>query len=167
MVLKGGRPRPRQRTFQSVDQCSPETRRPTAAWAKKRISTSKSNSSSMPASPAFRTPENRPLLNALTNAKAKVASYQFTTLEPNLGEMHKFILADIPGLIEGASAGKGLGDKFLRHIERTKMVIHCISARKRRHHKALTRRFADELEAYSEELDDEKRNHRSDQDRPC
>lgn len=67
------------------------------------------------------------LLNALTNAKAKVASYQFTTLEPNLGEMHKFILADIPGLIEGAADGKGLGDKFLRHIERTKMLIHCIS----------------------------------------
>jgi GTP-binding protein len=67
------------------------------------------------------------LLNALTNAKSKVASYQFTTLEPNLGEMHKFILADIPGLIEGASEGKGLGDKFLRHIERTKMLIHCIS----------------------------------------
>jgi GTP-binding protein len=67
------------------------------------------------------------LLNVLTNARAKVAAYQFTTLEPNLGEMHKFILADIPGLIEGASNGKGLGDKFLRHIERTKMLIHCIS----------------------------------------
>lgn len=67
------------------------------------------------------------LLNALTNAKSKVASYQFTTLEPSLGDMHGFILADIPGLIEGASEGKGLGDKFLRHIERTKMLIHCIS----------------------------------------
>ncbi len=67
------------------------------------------------------------LLNALTNAKSKVASYQFTTLEPSLGDMYGFILADIPGLIEGASEGKGLGDKFLRHIERTKMLIHCIS----------------------------------------
>lgn len=67
------------------------------------------------------------LLNALTRAKAKVASYQFTTLEPNLGDMFGFILADIPGLIEGASEGKGLGDKFLRHIERTKVLIHCIS----------------------------------------
>ncbi|MFA6095656.1 MAG: GTPase, partial [Candidatus Paceibacterota bacterium] len=54
------------------------------------------------------------LLNALTNAKAKVAAYQFTTLEPNLGDLYGFILADIPGLIEGASEGKGLGDKFLR-----------------------------------------------------
>jgi len=67
------------------------------------------------------------LLNALTNAKSKVAAYQFTTLEPSLGDMHGFILADIPGLIEGASDGKGLGDKFLRHIERTKMLIHCVS----------------------------------------
>ncbi|HVT75263.1 MAG TPA: GTPase ObgE [Candidatus Paceibacterota bacterium] len=67
------------------------------------------------------------LLNALTNAKSKVAAYQFTTLEPSLGDMYGFILADIPGLIEGASEGKGLGDKFLRHISRTKMVLHCIS----------------------------------------
>lgn len=67
------------------------------------------------------------LLNALTNASSKVASYQFTTLEPNLGDFYGFILADIPGLIEGASEGKGLGYKFLRHIKRTKLVLHCIS----------------------------------------
>lgn len=67
------------------------------------------------------------LLNALTNARAKVGAYAFTTLEPNLGDMHGFILADIPGLIEGASEGRGLGDLFLRHIERTKMLLHCIS----------------------------------------
>lgn len=67
------------------------------------------------------------LLNVLTNANAKVGSYQFTTLEPNLGDMHGFIIADIPGLIEGASEGKGLGHKFLRHISRTKMLFHCIS----------------------------------------
>ncbi len=67
------------------------------------------------------------LLNSLTRAKAKVASYQFTTLEPNLGEMYGFILADIPGLIEGAASGRGLGHKFLRHIERTKLLLHCIS----------------------------------------
>lgn len=67
------------------------------------------------------------LLNALTNAKSKVAAYQFTTLEPSLGDMYGFILADIPGLIEGASEGKGLGDKFLRHIARTKMLLHCVS----------------------------------------
>jgi GTP-binding protein len=67
------------------------------------------------------------LLNALTNTKSKVAAYQFTTLEPALGDMEGFILADIPGLIEGASEGKGLGHKFLRHIRRTKLILHCIS----------------------------------------
>lgn len=68
------------------------------------------------------------LLNTLTNSKAKVGSFQFTTLEPNLGDFYGFILADIPGLIEGAAEGKGLGHKFLRHIKRTKMVLHCVSA---------------------------------------
>jgi GTP-binding protein len=68
------------------------------------------------------------LLNELTNAKSKVANYPFTTLEPNLGVYFDLILADIPGLIEGASAGKGLGTKFLRHIERTKILFHFISA---------------------------------------
>lgn len=67
------------------------------------------------------------LLNELTNAGAKVGSYQFTTLEPNLGDFYGYILADIPGLIEGASLGKGLGHKFLRHIDRTKILFHCIS----------------------------------------
>ncbi|OGZ11309.1 MAG: hypothetical protein A3C93_05200 [Candidatus Lloydbacteria bacterium RIFCSPHIGHO2_02_FULL_54_17] len=67
------------------------------------------------------------LLNALTNASAKVGSYQFTTLEPNLGDLFGYILADIPGLIEGASEGKGLGHKFLRHVKRTKMIAHLIS----------------------------------------
>jgi len=68
------------------------------------------------------------LLNELTNAKSKVANYPFTTLEPNLGVYYELVLADIPGLIEGASAGKGLGVKFLRHIERTKILFHLISA---------------------------------------
>lgn len=67
------------------------------------------------------------LLNELSNADAKVGAYQFTTLEPNLGDFYGYILADIPGLIEGASEGKGLGHKFLRHIERTKVLLHCIS----------------------------------------
>lgn len=67
------------------------------------------------------------LLNALTAARAKVGAYQFTTLEPNLGELYGYILADIPGLIEGASVGKGLGYKFLRHIARTKIIFHCVS----------------------------------------
>ncbi len=67
-------------------------------------------------------------LNELTNARSKVANYLFTTLEPNLGVYYELILADIPGLIEGSSAGKGLGIKFLRHIERTKILFHFISA---------------------------------------
>jgi GTP-binding protein len=68
------------------------------------------------------------LLNELTNAQSKVANYAFTTLEPNLGTYYELILADIPGLIEGSSSGKGLGIKFLRHIERTKTLFHFISA---------------------------------------
>ena len=68
------------------------------------------------------------LLNELTNARSKVANYPFTTLEPNLGVYYDLILADIPGLIEGASKGKGLGIKFLRHVERTKILFHFIAA---------------------------------------
>ena len=67
------------------------------------------------------------LLNKLTNAGSKVANYPFTTLEPNLGAYHELILADIPGLIEGSSSGRGLGIKFLRHIERTHILFHLIS----------------------------------------
>jgi GTP-binding protein len=67
------------------------------------------------------------LINELTNAKSKVGAYQFTTLEPALGNMYGYILADLPGLIEGASEGKGLGHKFLRHIKRTKILFHCVS----------------------------------------
>jgi len=72
------------------------------------------------------------LLSVLTSAKPKIADYPFTTLEPNLGtysdKESRIIIADIPGLIEGASTGKGLGDRFLRHIERTKLIVHLISA---------------------------------------
>jgi GTP-binding protein len=68
------------------------------------------------------------LINALTNASAKVGDYPFTTLEPNLGAYYGYVLADIPGLIEGASEGKGLGHKFLRHITRTRELIHLVSA---------------------------------------
>jgi GTP-binding protein len=68
------------------------------------------------------------LLNALTRAGAKIGDYPFTTLEPNLGAYYGYILADIPGLIEGASEGKGLGHKFLRHITRTKVLVHLVEA---------------------------------------
>jgi len=68
------------------------------------------------------------LLNALTGAHSKIGNYAFTTLEPHLGAYYGLILADLPGLIEGASEGKGLGDKFLRHIERTRSIFHLVSA---------------------------------------
>ncbi len=68
------------------------------------------------------------LLNALTGAHSKIGNYAFTTLEPHLGAYYGLILADVPGLIEGASEGKGLGDKFLRHIERTRAIFHLVSA---------------------------------------
>lgn len=68
------------------------------------------------------------LLNELTASKSKVANYIFTTLNPNLGAYYDLILADIPGLIEGASLGKGLGIKFLKHIERTGVLFHFVSA---------------------------------------
>lgn len=73
------------------------------------------------------------LLSRVTNAQPKIANYHFTTLNPNLGvvdleEGQGFVIADIPGLIEGASEGVGLGHEFLRHIERTKMMIHMVDA---------------------------------------
>ncbi len=68
------------------------------------------------------------LLNSLTRAQSKVAAYPFTTLDPHLGDLYGFILADIPGLIEGASSGRGLGSRFLKHIERTRFLVHLVSA---------------------------------------
>lgn len=68
------------------------------------------------------------LLAILTNASPKIGNYAFTTLEPNLGMFGTITIADIPGLIEGASTGRGLGIKFLKHVERTKLLIHCIDA---------------------------------------
>ena len=67
------------------------------------------------------------LLNLLTNARSAIGAYPFTTLEPHLGEFYGFVIADIPGLISGAAEGKGLGHKFLRHITRTKMLLHLVS----------------------------------------
>lgn len=93
------------------------------------------------------------LLNELTNASAKVGSYQFTTLEPNLGAFYGYILADIPGLIEGAAKGKGLGHKFLRHIKRTKMVAHLISLENENVLDAY-KTIRAELKAYGKELEE-------------
>ncbi|PSO45645.1 MAG: GTPase ObgE, partial [Parcubacteria group bacterium SW_6_46_9] len=67
------------------------------------------------------------LVNELTGADAKTGSYQFTTKSPHLGDLYGYVLADIPGLIDGAADGKGLGHEFLRHITRTKQIVHCVS----------------------------------------
>jgi len=67
------------------------------------------------------------LLNELTGAHEKIANYSFTTLAPALGVFNHKVLADIPGLIEGASSGKGLGIGFLKHVEKVKVLLHCIS----------------------------------------
>ena len=91
------------------------------------------------------------LLNELTRAQSTVANYPFTTLEPNLGTYYELILADIPGLIEGASGGKGLGTKFLRHIERTKILFHLISAESENPAKDY-KTIKEELAAYSPQL---------------
>jgi len=71
------------------------------------------------------------LISVVSAAKPKIADYPFTTLEPNLGvvdlgDFRTFVVADIPGLIEGASEGAGLGDRFLRHVERTKIIFHLV-----------------------------------------
>lgn len=95
------------------------------------------------------------LLNELTNAKSKVANYQFTTLEPHLGAYYGLVIADIPGLIEGASEGKGLGIKFLRHIARTKTLFHFVSAESE-DVVADYKTVRAELKAYSEELAEKK-----------
>ncbi len=97
-------------------------------------------------------------LSRVTNAKPKIANYHFTTLSPNLGVVdmdgHGFVIADIPGLIEGASEGVGLGHEFLRHIERTKMMIHLVDAASTEGRDPVEDiyKINHELEAYNEEL---------------
>ncbi|HEX5774361.1 MAG TPA: GTPase ObgE [Candidatus Paceibacterota bacterium] len=93
------------------------------------------------------------LLNALTRARSKVAHYPFTTLDPHLGDFYGYLLADIPGLIEGASAGRGLGSKFLRHIERTKILVHLVSAEQEDPEKSY-REIRKELSSFGEGLEE-------------
>ncbi len=95
------------------------------------------------------------ILNALTNASAKIGAYPFTTLEPNLGALFGYTLGDIPGLIEGASEGKGLGHAFLRHIKRTKTIIHCVSLENEDILEAY-KTIRNELEVYSKEMADKR-----------
>jgi GTP-binding protein len=99
------------------------------------------------------------LLSRVTNARPKIANYHFTTLQPNLGVVDMedgggFVIADIPGLIEGASEGVGLGHEFLRHIERTKVMVHVVDAAgtEGRNPVADIRAINRELEAYNPEL---------------
>ena len=97
------------------------------------------------------------LLSMVTNAKPKIAGYQFTTLSPNLGVVRlghdsDFILADIPGLIEGASEGIGLGHDFLRHIERTKVLIHMVDAAEELDPAEAVTAINSELKSYNPDL---------------
>lgn len=96
------------------------------------------------------------LLSKLTTARPKVADYPFTTLQPHLGivkygEYQSFVMADIPGLIEGASKGKGLGHQFLRHIERTRILLILIDAEEEYPEQAYNQ-LMDELKAYNPDL---------------
>lgn len=98
-------------------------------------------------------------LSRVTNARPKIANYHFTTLNPNLGvvdleDAKGFVIADIPGLIEGASEGVGLGHEFLRHIERTKVIIHIVDAAGSEGRDPIEDIYAinKELEAYNPEI---------------
>lgn len=99
------------------------------------------------------------ILSVVTSAKPKIADYHFTTLEPNLGVVKteygdSFVIADIPGIIEGASKGLGLGLKFLRHIERTRLLLHVIdvSGSEGRNPVEDFKIINNELKKYSEKL---------------
>ena len=96
-------------------------------------------------------------LAAVTRARPKIANYPFTTLHPNLGvatvDGQEFVLADIPGLIEGAHEGVGIGDRFLGHVERTRVLLHLVSSQEEKVGKAYTT-VRRELEAYGGDLGD-------------
>ena len=99
-------------------------------------------------------------INRVTNTQAKVGAYPFTTLHPQLGVVHhkgrEFVLADIPGLIEGAAEGAGIGDRFLGHIERCRVLIHLVDIDNTDAAEAM-RVVEDELAAYGAGLDDKPR----------
>jgi GTP-binding protein len=93
----------------------------------------------------------------VTRARPKIASYPFTTLHPNLGvatvDGYEFVIADIPGLIEGAHMGVGIGDRFLGHVERTRVLLHLVSAQEEDPATAY-RTVRTELEAYGHGIAD-------------
>jgi GTP-binding protein len=96
------------------------------------------------------------LLSAMTAARPKIADYPFSTLQPNLGVVQipngdGFVMADVPGLVEGASQGIGLGHQFLRHLERTRLLVHMVDASDPEYEKQITT-IGNELELYSERL---------------
>ena len=101
------------------------------------------------------------LLSVLTDAKPKIGDYEFTTLKPNLGivkykDYNTFVISDIPGIIKGASKGKGLGHNFLRHIERNSILVFLVSCES----KNIDRKFnilLDELKKYNTELLDKEK----------
>ena len=99
------------------------------------------------------------MLSALTRAKPKIANYPFTTLNPNLGvtyyDRKEVTLADIPGLVEGAHKGIGLGDKFLRHIERCKVLLHLIDLSENNLEKTY-KEIIKELSSYDKKLSKKK-----------
>ena len=102
------------------------------------------------------------LLSMITNANPKIAAYHFTTLSPNLGVVmtkdNSFVVADLPGLIEGASEGSGLGHKFLKHVERTKIIAHVVdmSASEGRDPYEDYQIIRQELETFSKKLTNKK-----------
>ena len=98
------------------------------------------------------------MLSVLTSAKPKIANYHFTTLSPNLGVVNmyddSFVIADIPGLIEGASEGAGLGHDFLRHIERVRLIVHVVDISECEGRSALEdyEKINNEITSYSSKL---------------
>ena len=126
LVLKGGRGGAGNAVFKSSINRSPKESTPGAAGEEARLTIELrlvADAGLVGVPNAGKTS----LLNALTHATGKIGAYPFTTLEPNLGMLFGFVLADIPGLIEGASQGKGLGTRFLRHISRTRVILHCLA----------------------------------------
>lgn len=97
------------------------------------------------------------LISTLSNAKPEIADYEFTTLIPNLGvvevdELHSFVMADIPGIIDGASSGKGLGIAFLKHIERTNFLLFVLDITRTNSIKTQFQTLQNELKQFSKEL---------------